>query len=41
MDMLRSILVEGPVPLKKPQTPEQERAMLELVKWPPKRWRRS
>lgn len=33
MGMLRAILTEGPVPLKKPQTPEQKRAMLDLVKW--------
>jgi len=33
LGMLRSILCEAPVPLKKPQTPEQKKAMLDLIKW--------
>ncbi len=31
--MVRHLVLEGSVPIKKPQTPEQKRAMLELVKW--------
>lgn len=33
LGMLRAILAEAPVPLRRPQTPEQKRAMLELLKW--------
>ncbi len=31
--MLRALLTEAPIPLRKPQTPEQKKAMLDLVKW--------
>lgn len=33
LGMLRALLTEAPVPLRKPQTPEQKQAMLELLKW--------
>ena len=33
LGMLRAILTEAPIPLRKPQTPEQKKAMLDLVKW--------
>lgn len=33
MGMLRTILSEALVKLRKPQTPEQKQAMLDLVKW--------
>ena len=33
LGMLRSLLTEAPVALRKPQTPEQKKAMLELIKW--------